>query len=421
MSWYTKFILRLIIFSIVLIIVDLFFYRAVKGSVKNLDIIKQKLIVYFYWGYTAFSIIAFILSTSYISSHLGWPRWARMYLFSFLVVVLISKLAGSFILFINDFINLLKWVKKRFQKKTLSFSSTTSISRSQFLNYMALGIASIPFAGMISAMIEAFHYKIHNIKIVLPNLPAAFNGLKIVQISDIHAGSFASTLPLEKAVKIILEQNADIIFFTGDLVNSRTNEIIPFMETLSKIKAPMGVFSILGNHDYGNYSKWKNKKDRIRNLQQIIDAHEQLGWKLLMDEHIALKKEDSEIALIGVENWGARMRHPKYGNLKRACMGTEKYPVKILLSHDPSHWDIQVITQYKDIDLTLSGHTHGFQCGVEIPGFQWSPAQYVYKHWAGLYTEGQQQLYVNRGLGFLGFPGRIGILPEITVMELSNA
>lgn len=287
---------------------------------------------------------------------------------------------------------------------------------------MALGMTAIPLIGLIRGMIKgAFDFKIHNIKVVLPNLPDSFNGLRIVQISDIHIGSFLSTSPLEKAIEIILQQKADIIFITGDLVNDRTAEINPFMDTLSKIKAPMGVFSIMGNHDYGDYAKWDSQGEKDKNLQDIIEANAQLGWKLLMNENVILEKNNSEIVLIGVENWGGNLHFPKYGNMEKAYRGAEKYPVKLLLSHDPSHWNMEIIEKYKDIDLTFSGHTHGFQFGIEVPGLKWSPSQYIYKQWAGLYSEGKQQIYVNRGLGFLGYPGRIGILPEITVMELHNA
>lgn len=239
-----------------------------------------------------------------------------------------------------------------------------------------------------------------------------------MQISDIHSGSFASREPLLKALKIIKEQNADVIFFTGDLVNNLSLETDDYVDIFKEIKAPMGVFSTLGNHDYGDYMQWNSKEEKIKNLDRLKSVHAQSGWKLLMNEHQVLQRGEDKIAVIGIENWGAHMHFPKYGDMKKAYSGAEQYPVKLLLSHDPSHWDAQVRKEYGDIDITFSGHTHGFQFGIEIPGFRWSPSQYVYKQWAGLYNEGKQYLYVNRGLGFLGYPGRVGILPEITVMEL---
>ena len=194
------------------------------------------------------------------------------------------------------------------------------------------------------------------------------------------------------------------------------------MEVFKKLKAPMGVFSTLGNHDYGDYKAWETLQAKKQNLKDLKQVHKNLGWTLLMNEHTTLKKGEDEIALIGVENWGGNLNFTKYGDLAKAYSGSEKYPVKLLLSHDPSHWSHQVKRNYKDIDITFSGHTHGFQFGIEIPGWiKWSPSQFVYKQWAGLYTEGNQHLYVNRGLGFLGYPGRVGIMPEITVMELFNA
>ena len=297
-----------------------------------------------------------------------------------------------------------------------------AISRLKFLNYIAVGMATLPFASFIYGMVKgAFDYKVHTVKVVLPNLPNEFNGLKIVQISDIHSGSFISTTHVEEAMKLVMKQDADIIFFTGDLVNNTATEAEPFIDILSKVKAPMGVFSILGNHDYGDYVSWESAEAKAKNLADLKKIHAQVGWKLMLNEHVVLKKGEAEIALLGIENWGGHLNFPKYGNLKKAYEGAEKYPVKLLLSHDPSHWSVQVIKDYKDIDITFSGHTHGFQFGIEIPGFKWSPSQYVYKQWAGLYTQNNQHVYVNRGLGFLGYPGRVGILPEITVMELSNS
>jgi uncharacterized protein len=210
-----------------------------------------------------------------------------------------------------------------------------------------------------------------------------------------------------------------LILFTGDLVNDKATEMNNYMDVFNQLKAPMGVFSTLGNHDYGDYVQWPiegvSKEQNLINLQKV---HADLGWKLLMNEHVALEKNGEQIALLGIENWGAKARFPKYGKMDLAHAGTEKYPFKILMSHDPSHWDAQVKTTYPDVDLMLSGHTHGMQFGIDIPGFKWSPVQYVYKQWGGLYEDAKQKLYVNRGFGFIGYPGRVGVLPEITVIEL---
>jgi predicted MPP superfamily phosphohydrolase len=216
-----------------------------------------------------------------------------------------------------------------------------------------------------------------------------------------------------------MEQEPDLVFFTGDLVNNVATEMDGFIDVFSNIKAPLGVFSILGNHDYGDYVKWPSKDAKEANLNRLKEIHGEMGWRLLLNENVTIEKDGDTIALIGIENWGAKGNFSRYGDLQKAYEGTTSHPFKILLSHDPSHWEAQVCKDYKDIDLMFSGHTHGMQFGVEIPGFRWSPVQYMYKHWAGVYRSSNQKLYVNRGFGFLGYPGRVGILPEITLIELA--
>jgi predicted MPP superfamily phosphohydrolase len=244
-----------------------------------------------------------------------------------------------------------------------------------------------------------------------------------VQISDIHCGSFTNKKAVLKGVEMILKEQPDIILFTGDLVNDLATEMKDYMDVFGLLKAPMGVYSTLGNHDYGDYiaeTAWPVEGvSKVQNLENVKKLHAELGWHLLMNEHVVLEKNGGQIALIGVENWSAKARFPKHGRMDLAYPGAEKYPFKILMSHDPSHWDAMIRPQYSDIDLTLSGHTHGMQFGIEIPGFKWSPVQYVYKEWAGLYEEGKQKLYVNRGYGFIGYPGRVGVMPEITVITLA--
>jgi len=415
---------RILIVGVLLLFIDWYFYQAVVTVLKGASLSRRTMVFYVYWGFSVFSFL--ILISPSIFPIADWPKYLKIYLFAFVLMVLISKLIGSVFIFMDDIIRFFKWISSFFSSKQVVGSSdiitSTGITRLSFLNKIAIGMAALPFASFIYGMVKgAFDYKIHNVKITLPNLPGAFNGLKIVQISDIHSGSFVSTKPLEEAVKLINAQNPDVIFFTGDLVNDRATEMEPFMDVLNKLNAPMGVYSTLGNHDYGDYVSWESQAAKVENLENLKKVHAQLGWRLLMNEHVPLKKQDAEIALIGVENWGDKLHFPKYGDLQKAHAGTEKYPVKLLLSHDPSHFTNQVKQLYKDIDITFSGHTHGFQFGIEIPGFKWSPSQYVYKHWAGLAQENNQYLYVNRGLGFLGYPGRVGILPEITVMELYKA
>ena len=417
--------IRLLLIGLLLFSIDLYFYQAIKTLLFGSSSYKKNVVYFIYWGFTLFSFLLFLVPTFFNFNEL--PKFFRIYVFAFVIMIFISKIIGSVFIAVDDVIRLFRWGGSFFIKPAVASPEMTpnphSISRLKFLNYIAVGMAALPFVSFIYGMVKgAFDYKVRNVKVILPQLPSSFNGLKIVQISDIHSGSFVSTTHIEEAINIVMQQKADIIFFTGDLVNNEATETEPFIEILSRVKAPMGVFSTLGNHDYGDYKTWESPEAKVKNLQDLKDIHAQLGWKLMMNEHVALKKGDDEIALIGIENWGGNLNFPKYGDMKKAHAETEKYPVKLLLSHDPSHWEMQVRKDYKDVDITFSGHTHGFQFGIEIPGWiKWSPSQFVYKQWAGLYTEGNQHVYVNRGLGFLGYPGRVGILPEITVMELYNS
>ncbi|MDX5438109.1 MAG: metallophosphoesterase, partial [Pontibacter sp.] len=295
-------------------------------------------------------------------------------------------------------------------------------SRNKFLNQMGLLVAAVPFSAFIYGMVKgAYDYRVKRVTLRFPNLPAAFDGYKMLQISDLHTGSFNSTAPLQEAVQIINKQEADLVFFTGDLVNNVATELQDHLETLSGIRAKTAVYSVLGNHDYGDYVAWPSQEAKQENLRTLIESHGRMGWQILLNENRIIEKDGEQIAVLGVENWGNRAGFPKYGRLEDAYRGTESTPFKVLLSHDPSHWDGEVNQKYDDIDLMLSGHTHGMQFGVNVPGLKWSPVQYVYKQWAGLYKKGRQHLYVNTGLGFLGYPGRVGFLPEITVFELKRA
>jgi hypothetical protein len=265
-----------------------------------------------------------------------------------------------------------------------------------------------------------FNFRITNEKLSFPNLPEAFNGFKVVHISDIHIGSFLGhENQVKKAIELVNEQNPDIILFTGDLVNNFAEELSGWIPILSDLRAKYGKFSILGNHDYGDYFEWPNKAEKEQNLTNLKQAHKELGFKLLLNESMQIELNNSKIGLIGVENWGLPP-FPQYGNLKVAMNGSSELPFNILMSHDPSHWDAEVIDK-TNIDLTLSGHTHGMQFGIEIGNVKWSPVKYKYPRWGGLYKENKQYLYVNRGFGYIGFPGRVGMPPEITVIELKRA
>ncbi len=296
-----------------------------------------------------------------------------------------------------------------------------AIPRSEFLAKTALLAASVPFGAMTYGIISGAHdYRVRRSTIKLPNLPKEFDGIKIAQLSDIHTGSFFNKTAVKGGVEMLMKEKPDVIFFTGDLVNNESSEVKNYVDVFDKLKAPHGVFSVTGNHDYGDYQSWSSQEAKQENFKGLIEAHRMMGFDLLMNEHRFININGEKIAIIGNENWGGG-RFAKYGRLDKAYAGTEEAPVKILLSHDPSHWDAQVRPLYPDIDLMLSGHTHGFQFGVEIGNFKWSPSQYAYKQWAGLHQEGSQYLYVNRGYGYLGYPGRIGMPPEITIIELKRA
>ncbi len=412
-------ILRFLFFLVLLLLIDLYFFQSIKTIFNPLQEVKRYWAYRIYWGITVAGLLFTLFSLITYQNPVV-PRIYYLYVFCFLLILFVSKLIGSLPLMLEDVSRLFKWLIAFFQKGGMP-QNTAGMSRGKFISYSALGLAAIPFSTMLFGMVKtAFDFKLRRVKIPIANLPEAFEGMKIIQISDIHSGSFISAAHFKNAVDLINQENPDAVFFTGDLVNDRASEAEPFIEVWKTLKAKFGVFSILGNHDYGDYVIWENAEDKKANFARLLEIHKEMGWDLLRNEHRIIEKDGQKIALLGVENWGSSLRFPKKGDMQAAQNNLEAVPVKILLSHDPSHWDAVITQTYKDIDLTLSGHTHGFQFGIEIPGIKWSPSQYVYPHWAGHYTQNNQHLYVNRGLGFLGYLGRVGIHPEITVLELSR-
>lgn len=412
-------IFRFLLFLALLLLIDLYFFQSIKTIFNPLQEVKRYWAYRIYWGITVAGLLFTLFSLITYQNPVV-PRIYNLYVFCFLLILFVSKLIGSLPLMLEDVGRFIKWLVAFFQKGSMP-ASTAGMSRGKFISYSALGLAAIPFSTMLFGMVKtAFDFKLRRVKIPIANLPEAFEGMKIIQISDIHSGSFISAAHFKNAVELINKENPDAIFFTGDLVNDRSSEAEPFIEVWKELKSKFGVFSILGNHDYGDYVIWENAEDKKANFARLLEIHREMGWDLLRNEHRILEKDGQKIALLGVENWGSSLRFPKKGDMQAAQNNLEAVPVKILLSHDPSHWDAVITQTYKDIDLTLSGHTHGFQFGIEIPGIKWSPSQYVYPHWAGHYTQNNQHLYVNRGLGFLGYLGRVGIRPEITILELSR-
>ena len=373
-----------------------------------------------YWV-VSFLTIATMLSFPYIQ-FLQTSKVFRNYVFAILIGLFLAKLIGS-LFFVADDVRrgALLLMNKIFPLSGAQYMGPEGqgIPRSTFLSWLGLGLGGTLFGTLLFGFGNKYNYQVKKIKLRFDNLPDAFKGMRMVHISDIHSGSFQDIRAVNKGIDLILKQQPDIIVFTGDLVNDRATEMEPYQNSFGRLTAPLGVYSTLGNHDYGDYVQWPSAQAKIDNLEALKKVHANMGWKLLMNEHVILEKKAEKIALLGIENWGAKARFPKYGKMDLAYPGTENIPFKILLSHDPSHWDAQILPEYPSIDLMLSGHTHGMQFGLENPYFKWSPVQWMYKQWAGLYEQGKQKLYVNRGYGFIGYPGRVGILPEITVIEFA--
>lgn len=404
---------------VIMLILDLYVFQVVKALTSTTSE-KTRVAVYaFYWT-ISISAIVFLLLLPYLNTD-TWPKNVRNYIFATIAGLFIAKLLASIFFLIDDIRRGITWVLSKMFPENIGDTNKNaawSISRSAFLNWFGVGVGGTFLASFIYGFSNKYNYHIHRVRLSYDNLPQGFRGMKIVQISDVHSGSLADKEAVGKGIDLILQQNADVILFTGDLVNDVSTEMHNYIDVFGRLKAPLGVYSTLGNHDYGDYVEWASIEAKRENLEKLKGIHGQMGWRLLMNEHVALEKNGDAIALLGIENWSALKRFPKYGKMEQAYAGTEKYPFKILMSHDPTHWDAEVRPKYGDIDLALAGHTHGMQFGLETPFFKWSPVQWVYRQWAGLYEEGKQKLYVNRGYGFLGYPGRVGILPEITVIEL---
>jgi predicted MPP superfamily phosphohydrolase len=408
----------LIIIGLMLVF-DFYVFQAIK-TVSQFAAHKTRSAIFIsYWVISIAALLVFIL-LPFLNLD-NFSRGLRSVVFALIAALFFAKLATAVFLLVDDIRRVVQWVAGK-----LFFSNTEgellqeneTISRSIFLSWVGLGVGGGILGSLIHGFSNKYDYHVRKLPLQFNTLPQAFKNLRIVQISDIHCGSFSNKHAVQKGVEKVLKLNPDLILFTGDLVNNKAEEMNNYMDVFSQVKAPMGVYSTLGNHDYGDYETWESPTRKAENLERLKQIHGELGWKLLMNEHVVLDRNGDKIAVIGIENWSAKARFPKYGKLPKAYAGTENIPFKILMSHDPSHWDAEVRPAYSDIDLMLAGHTHGMQFGVELPWFKWSPVQYIYKQWAGLYEEKNQKLYVNRGFGFIGYPGRVGILPEITLIEL---
>lgn len=407
-------ILQLILPLGLLLAVDLYFFQIIRTVFGNQPDSLKFGIYILYWILNTLIISGLFLS----SDRSLLPNHTRYYIFSVMLVFFIPKLIGSIFLLGEDLFRFVSGIVGIFQGSDDTFLP----ARRTFISNAGIIAAGLPFVTMLYGMARTgFAISVKKKKVFFNDLPKAFDGLKIAQISDLHSGSFGSVEFFEKAVARILDQQPDLIFFTGDLVNNEAIEAERFVSTFQKLKAPLGVYSILGNHDYGDYGPWPSPEAKAENLQRLKNIHQDAGWKLLLNDNDIIELNGEKLAIVGVENWGASKHFPKKGDLDKAVSGVEEIPFKLLLSHDPSHWDAQIKDHAQKFQLTFSGHTHGAQFGIEIPGFKWSPAKYIYKQWAGLYEESDgQKIYVNRGLGFIGYMGRIGIPPEITILELRS-
>jgi len=400
--------MRWIVFVLVLGCIDLYAFQSVKILVKNPVLWKV------YWMLNL-AVIGFFIyrASSYDSANVQSSLYFT-YAIGLLIISVVPKLFISIGMFLEDVTRIVIGVFQYFSKET---PATFMPDRRAFVSKIALGLASIPFASILYGMTKGkYNYQIVKHTLFFDDLPAAFDGFSITHISDVHSGSFDNADKIAHGMELINEQASDIICFTGDLVNNVAEEMDPWIDDFKSLKAPLGKFSILGNHDYGEYVKWKTPEEKEANFVAVKEVHPKMGFNLLLNEHVSIEKEGQKIELIGVENWG--MRFKKAGDLPKASKEVSDDAFKIVLSHDPSHWDYEIKEHPSKYHLTLSGHTHGMQFGIDIPGFKWSPVQYVYKRWAGIYKEAGRYINVNRGFGFLAFPGRVGIWPEISVITL---
>ncbi|NDD16487.1 MAG: metallophosphoesterase [Chitinophagia bacterium] len=407
--------LFLVVLITILILIDFYIYYVLKILMQGASVSTRTTVGLIYWVLCIMSLGSFLLFP-YISN-----PYFKQYIFSIGIGWVLTQIFMVLFFLVDDLRRGAFWTMGQAASIAgAKFMNTEKgIPRSTFLSWLGVGLSSTLFLSLLYGFSNKYNYKLIKKKIALKGLPLAFKGFKIIHISDIHSGSLKDIVAVLKGIELIEKQNADLVLFTGDLVNDRASEMHDWMDVFSKIKAPYGVFSTLGNHDYGDYVKWDTVQEKRQNLEALKKVHHDLGWRLLMNENTSVEKNGEKIKIVGIENWGAKARFPKYGKMDLAMQGVSKEDIVILMSHDPSHWEAEVIPKYSNIQLTLSGHTHGMQFGLENPYFKWSPVQWVYKQWAGIYNNKDQQLYVNRGFGFLGYPGRVGILPEITLIELA--
>jgi len=405
-------IFRIVFLGLILLIIELYTFQVLKTLIKSKPVLFSiQLTSLLVLVYIVYSLMQFDRNSGQTRQLMG--------VVGLLLIVYVPKLILTLLLMGEDIFRLGAGAVNYF----VNYDKDTDFlnSRRKFVSQIGLGLAAVPFLSLIYGVtIGKYNYKVIKQRIFFPDLPDAFDGFTITQISDVHSGSFDNPEKINYAIDLVNEQNSDLILFTGDIVNTDAKEMHPWIETFNRIKKhEYGKYSVLGNHDYGEYVTWPSDAAKEANFQDIKNLYGQIGFKLMLNEHTFIEKGDAKIALVGVENWGHNFK--KAGDINKASALVNKEDFKILMSHDPSHWEREVQHHDKNFQLTLSGHTHGMQFGIEIPGyFKWSLAQYVYKQWAGLYENVGRYVYVNRGFGFHAYPGRVGIMPEITVIELKK-
>jgi len=405
-------IFRFVILCALFLFIEFYSYQAFRTLIKVR------------WALVSYQVISLLLLIFIIYSFTQFDRSVgqtkqTMFTMGLMLLVYVPKIVLTLVMFGEDIFRIGASILNYFIYNTPRKEMMPD--RRKFVSQIALGLAAVPFLSLIYGIFEGkYNFKVFKQTIFFPDLPDAFDGFKITQISDVHSGSFDNPEKINYAIDLINAQESDMILFTGDIVNTHAKEMHPWLETFNRIKDyKYGKFSVLGNHDYGEYVTWPSEKEKDENFQQIKKLYDQIGFKLLLNEHTYIQKGEDKIALIGVENWGVNFK--KAGDLNKASDGVNQDDFKVLMSHDPRQWEAEIKNHPKNFHLTLAGHTHGMQFGIEIPGyFKWSLAQYIYKQWAGLYENVGRYVYVNRGFGFHAYPGRVGIMPEITVIELKK-
>ena len=413
------FIKVFLIIAAISLLMDWYVFAGLRTLTNDWQSVRlRQLVTYGYLVISVGVILVFILGFGSFTTARGMTPFHEWVLSIFLTFF-VTKLVFILVLFLGDTGRFFYGIVNNIAKPKEKSVTPLFPARRKFIAEAAVLLAAVPFTAFFYAMLKGkYNYKVHRETLYYADLPDAFDGFTITQLSDIHSGSFDSARSVQKGIDIAKAQKSDLFVFTGDLVNNAAWEIEPYIKRFKELKAPFGQFSILGNHDYGDYIHWDSEAEKAANLDKLKQHHKELDYRLLLDENVELEKDGQKIALIGVQNWGRGFIQK--GDLNKALKGVDPSAFKILLSHDPTHWEEKVRYNPVNIHLTLSGHTHGAQFGVETAGFRWSPVQYRYLDWAGLVKEKDRHLYVNRGFGFLAFSGRLGIWPEITVITLKK-